>query len=492
MMRDRRTTVKGDSIPMNRYLRPRWLRRPIVLAGLAALPVLACNDTLLNVTDPDIVLGANSASAALGLTNGAVLRLAQAVSGTQGPDALFAFGGLLTDEWRSGDTFIQRNTMDQRIFDYNNTFNAGPFRNLNRVRTQALLAIDGLRAYLPSNYSDIARMFTFLAYTEVLLGEHYCNGVPLSGISGTNIVYGDPISDDSLFKLAIATADTALGIVRGGDSAQVMRFASVIKGRAMLDHGDTAGARAAVVAVPRSFHFDVTHSLNVNDNQMWALNVSSRRYTMGDVEGGTGMPYVRGDSLRYPIIAPPPFDTQPKLGDPRIPTRIGPDGIFDSAFPTKVIRQGIWGRTSAVAIASGIEARLILAEVALRGGDVTGWLSELNALRADVTLLPVPQDTSFRPVAGTRLAPLADPGASAKDSLRVDMLFRERAFWMYSTGHRLGDMRRLLRQYGRAASTVYPTGAWFKGGNYGTAIQMSIPVEEQNNPNFVSCTNLDP
>ena len=72
------------------------------------------------------------------------------------------------------------------------------------------------------------------------------------------------------------------------------------------------------------------------------------------------------------------------------------------------------------------------------------------------------------------------------------MLFRERAFWMYSTGHRLGDMRRLLRQYGRADSTVYPTGAWFKGGNYGTAIQMSIPVEEQNNPNFVSCTNLDP
>src|SRR5881396_2378009 len=263
---------------MTRYLLLRQLRRPLVLACLVVPPALACTDTLLNVTDPDIILGANSASSAIGLSNGAVLRLAQAVSGTQGPDALFMFGGLLTDEWRSGDTFIQRNTMDQRIWDPTNTFNAGPFRNLNRVRTQALLAIDGLRAYLPSNYSDIARMFTFLAYTEVLLGEHYCNGVPLSGISGTNIVYGDPISNDSLFMLAIATADTALGIARGGDSAQVARFASVIKGRAMLDHGDTAGARAAVVAVPRSFHFDVTHSLNVNDNQMWALNVSSRRY----------------------------------------------------------------------------------------------------------------------------------------------------------------------------------------------------------------------
>ena len=41
---------------MNRYLTPRWLRRPLVVASLAALPALACTDTLLNVTDPDIVL----------------------------------------------------------------------------------------------------------------------------------------------------------------------------------------------------------------------------------------------------------------------------------------------------------------------------------------------------------------------------------------------------------------------------------------------------
>src|SRR2546422_2844915 len=151
-------TVKGELVPMNRYLTLRWLRPPLAVAGLVALPALSCTDTLLNVTDPDIVLGANSASAALGLSNGAVLRLTQAVSGTQGPDALFMFGGLLTDEWRSGDTFIQRNTMDQRIFDQNNTFNAGPFRNLNRVRTQALLAIDGLRTYLPDSAAAVARM----------------------------------------------------------------------------------------------------------------------------------------------------------------------------------------------------------------------------------------------------------------------------------------------------------------------------------------------
>ncbi len=124
--------------------------------------------------------------------------------------------------------------------------------------------------------------------------------------------------------------------------------------------------------------------------------------------------------------------------------------------------------------------------------DATTWLNGLNALRADTTLLPVPQDTSFRPVQGTKLAPLTDPGPSPKDSLRVDMLFRERGFWLFSTGHRLGDMRRLLRQYARADSTVYPHGLWFKGGPYGDAIQMVLPVEELNNTNFHGCADRNP
>src|SRR5437667_6828606 len=220
---------------MTSYLMRRQLRRSLALAFFLELTGLACTDTLLNVTDPDIIVAANSASAAQGLANGAVLRLAQAVSGTQGPDALFMFGGLLTDEWRSGDTFIQRNTMDQRIWDPKNTFNAGPFRNLNRVRTQAALAIDGLRTYLPTALADLAPLFDFVGYTQVLMGEHYCNGVPLSSISGTTVVLGDPLSNDSLFKLAIANADSALGIVRGADSARVANFAKVIRGRAMLD-----------------------------------------------------------------------------------------------------------------------------------------------------------------------------------------------------------------------------------------------------------------
>ena len=88
-----------------------------------------------------------------------------AVTGTQGPDALFLFGGLLADEWRSGDTFVQRNSQDQRIWDPTNTFNAGPFRNLNRVRTQGWAAINGLRTYFPTPRTNVGRMFAFIGVT---------------------------------------------------------------------------------------------------------------------------------------------------------------------------------------------------------------------------------------------------------------------------------------------------------------------------------------
>ncbi len=461
-------------------MRAHTIKRLHVVSAFGALLLLlvqACTKDLLKVTDPDIILDetlkASSASGAQGIHNGAILRLAEATAGTQGPDALFAFGGLLTDEWQSGDTFIQRNTMDQRIWDPQNTFNAGPYRNLNRVRVLGEAAIVALRQYRPAPATNIGRMFAFIAYVQTLIGEHYCNGTPISELQGSVVVAGEPISNDSMFALALTNADSAAASLGGGDSALVARFIQVVRARALLDRGQFAAAAAAVAGVPDDFHYDVEYSIVAGDNQIWALNSSARRYTVGDVEGTNGLDYRSAN-------------------DPRIPTKRGPDRIFDTAFPLQVLRQGIWGRESRIKIASGIEARLIEAESALQGGDATTWLAKLNQVRANAALLPVPVDTSYRPVAGTLLASLADPGVSTGDSLRIKLLFRERAFWMFGTGHRLGDMRRLLRQYGRTVDQVYPIGAWFKGGNFGDAIQMPVPFDEQNNPNFVSCTNRNP
>jgi hypothetical protein len=128
---------------------------------------------------------------------------------------------------------------------------------------------------------------------------------------------------------------------------------------------------------------------------------------------------------------------------------------------------------SPVTLASGIEARMIEAENFLKLGDVANFMATINAARATK--------------AG--LTPLTDPGTPAA---RVDLLFRERAFWMYFTSHRLGDMRRLIRQYGRATESVFPTGPYIHGGRYGTEVVLVPAQAELNNPNWGGPGTTDP
>jgi hypothetical protein len=71
---------------------------------------------------------------------------------------------------------------------------------------------------------------------------------------------------------------------------------------------------------------------------------------------------------------------------------------------------------------------------------------------------------------------------------------------MYLSGHRLGDLRRLVRQYGRSADAVFPGGGGAqyvidgnpKGGVFGSEVNLPVPFDEINNPNFSQCINRDP
>jgi hypothetical protein len=132
-----------------------------------------------------------------------------------------------------------------------------------------------------------------------------------------------------------------------------------------------------------------------------------------------------------------------------------------------------------MAVATGIEAALIQAEASLpaHGGAGGAWLNDLNTLRANSG------DTALSN------HPLQDPGT---DAARSALLFHERAFWLFGTGHRMGDVRRLVRQYGRGAETVYPTGP-YEGGplTYGAAFVYQ-PYFEQANPNFTGCSDTTP
>jgi hypothetical protein len=132
-------------------------------------------------------------------------------------------------------------------------------------------------------------------------------------------------------------------------------------------------------------------------------------------------------------------------------------------------------------LADGIEARLIEAEADLNAGG-TNWLTILNDLRSQVaTLMPARIIGYSSKVPGpnnptTTLAPLTDPGTF--DS-QLDMIMAERAYWMFITAHRLGDMRRLVRDYGRSQADVFPSGPYFKGGTYGDDVNLPLEFDEQ-------------
>jgi hypothetical protein len=448
-------------------MRTQSLGLATVALTVFTLSATSCNPAdALDVTDPDIIETVGSADGAVALYNGVFLRLAQATSGIQNADAIYLMGGLLADEWRSGDTFVQRNNMDQRIFDPENSFLQNRSRDLNRVRVEGKRAITMLRQYAPDLVTEVGMMFAVTALAETVMGETYCNGIPLSEVDDAagDVIYGEPLTVTQIFELAVQSADSA--IARANGNAQVIGLARVVKGRALVNLGRFAEAATAVTGVPLTFRFEVSHSLNVNDNQIWSLNVSARRYTMVDREGGVGLDYISSN-------------------DPRLPKRTAGASVFDSAFPTTLYRIGIWDRTTPVLNASGIEAELIRAEADLRAGNSASWLTRINALRTNTALYPaIPPGLGTTYVRGPNLTNLTDPGSAAG---RESAHFRERAFWMFGTGHRLGDMRRLVRQYGRAENTVYPVGAYYKGGNYGDALTMPVPYQEQNNPKFKQC-----
>jgi hypothetical protein len=259
--------------------------------------------------------------------------------------------------------------------------------------------------------------------------------------------------------------------VAAATKARYVNLASVGLGRARLGQGDFVGASAAVAAVPTTFAYQTYYSENTarQNNGVFNANVINERYSVAEVEGGNGLAYRTA-------------------ADPRVPfTRTGGNDVgFDGSTP-QFDQLRYADRKDSIPLATGVEARLIEAEAFLQAGDSVNFLGRLNALRAT--------PPSYTEVAAGALPALAMPTTPAA---AVDLLFRERAFWLWLTAHRLWDMRRLARAtavggYGRAINTVFPTGPYFKQGyTYGDDVNLPLPFDEENNPNFTQCLDRNP
>jgi SusD family len=408
-------------------------------ALLATVPLAAC-DNLLEVQDPDVVRPdqLEGADAIPTRVAGAILDFQIAFNGNFNNSTVVA-QGMFSDEYVNSETFSDRIEVDRRNIDRtDNQIVLNVFSGLHVARVSALSAAATIEEFDPGN-ADLAYMRSLQGYAEILLGETFCSGVPDSELDGNQIVYGEPRTTQKVFEDAVAAFDEALAADASFDMAKVG------KARALLDLGQFASAANAVSTVPTGFAMDVIHSSTTpsQENGLWNLSTNGR-VSVANGDGGNGVNYR-------------------SLDDPRVPWEDTGDTGFDSQ--THLYLQLVSPKIdSPVPLATGIEARLIEAEAALEAGDRGQFFSIHNAIRSRVGL-----------------GALTDTGQNV--ATLEDMHFRERALWLYSTAHRVGDLRRLVRQYGRPSNTVFPTGAYLKGGAFGTDVNFPIPIEEDNNPN---------
>ncbi|HJU68493.1 MAG TPA: hypothetical protein VJ650_09600 [Gemmatimonadaceae bacterium] len=459
-------------------------------AVLLALVAVACSpDRILQVEDIDVALppSVQGAEALPSLLAGAIGDFGTAYNGGVQSSGLaldlnqVTLSGLISDELINTETFPTRIEVDQRQQQYQSN---GSLRDayyaIHQARRSAERAIEGYQEFGPTQLG-LAEALNLNALSLILMAENYCGAVPVSRQTAPGVFeYGSALSTTQLLELALAKADSALAHARattttgtaGAKTAQE-RLARIVRARALLNlnRPAEAGANLGEAEVPTIFQYFFKHSEVTarQNNGTWATISSVARFGVPQMEGGNGLPF-RSEG-----------DTAGTVDDPRIMNfrRSGAGLGFDGATPQWIVGKHN-KRDTLVVIADGVEARLIQAEAALRANDYPTTLAILNALRANGPLarlrgyLDANQDPRTLPP----LLPAATPAAQR------DQLFKERAYWLYLTSHRLGDLRRLVRQYGLGAEQVFPTGTYHKPGTYGADVNSPIPQAEDNNPNF--------
>lgn len=451
--------------------------RPVRLTALALVITLFACDTnkILQVTDPDVAQPSSitGVSAIPALVAGAIGDFGNAYDGPNGDVEQVQLAATLSDEFINTETFPTRIEIDQRAQTITNTSLGPVFLDINRARASAERAIASYKQFAKTSADSTgyAEVLALNGMVYILFAENYCGAVPTSvqNSDGT-FAFGAGLTTTQL--LDSATSKFTQALANGGSSLTptIKALAQVGLGRAKLDNGDFAGAAAAVGAVPTTFQYVYTHSQTTagQNNGTWLLTANVARFGEADFKGGNGLPFAsEGNLKRTSGVADPRVADSIRAG-----SHLGFDGSTIQFVQTKYP-----SRTSSSTVEDGVEARLIEAEASLQSGDAVGALATLNGLRSNAALL------ALRGYPTGSLPPLT---LQATQPAQVAQLFKERAYWLYLTSHRLGDLRRLIRQYNLGSESVFPTGPYPKGGTYGTDVNSPVPQAEQNNPKYVA------
>jgi len=417
------------------------MRYPTIVA-VALVAAAGCDlfNNALEVQNPSNIPagGLEVPSNAQLLTNGVIADFECAAG------AYVVMGGLITDELldatQTADRFPydrRATTSSDRRYAVNDCIGLGVYTPLQTARFSAVNVLSLLQgwtdAQVPGRDSLTATVSAYEGYSLVLLGEGFCGMVVSTLDANRQIVYGDSISSDSVFKLAVAAFTDAIS---GAASSDIRKMALVGRARAYADLGQLASAKADAQLVDTGYVKYVTASSIIprRYNRVWQENSTTSSST------SLGVPYINmtKDSLRVLFSF---------RGDSSV-----------THVPLYLQRK-YTSSSDPIRLASGHEGQLITAEADLATSDFTHADSIINI---------------FRAVGGDTAITSTNPD-TVKAAL-VDQ--RRREFFL--EGQHLGDAIRFGLPLNPPPGTAYPG-----GGTYGTQVCLPIPdVEKQNNPNF--------
>lgn len=424
------------------------------IAFAGTLP--ACND-FLNAENPGAVEAddLNSPAYVNLLTNGVIGEFQPMFATVNYYNALFS------DELSNTHVFFEEKLVDLRdVTEENGTYSFFYYGPLHRTRFLADSVAARLNIILGDSASRdlrLARVKAYGGYTYILLAENLCESpIDLSA----------PLPPSELFQRAVDRFDEAIAVATAakavpGASAALMagadsmiNLARVGAARASLGMGDMAAAISYASPVPAAFEMRAYFSENSGgQNNMWWGRIS------------TGSSGSNSAALSYT-----PFEAM--VGDPRIPRPateergMNGDSIFipnsPSAFSTHdgtAVGANVT-RSASIRIASGLEARYVIAEAE---GATPATLAFVQSRRA----------AGMQPAATFSGAALM---AELRDQRRRDL---------YLDGHRLGDLRRYIELYSVNDFQTGPYPNTTTGETYADRKCWPLTLAERNgNPNL--------
>lgn len=309
----------------------------------------------------------------------------------------------------------------------------------------------------------IGHALGLLGMVHLMIADNFCSGIPVSTSKwGGEFIPSRGFTTTQLYEEAIVYADSGLAL--GVDSFPVTTLLLGVKARALNALGQFSAASGIAHLINDSSKISEVFIPGRDSSYLGRSPsfLASGRDTSLHVINNKGT-----NGLRW---IPDDVETL----DARLMLR--------SLYPHK---PKFFFSNRVVSFFDGAEARLIEAEYYLDLGDIDAYLEMINRVRR-----------MFRYENGLPLSDTIDPGTEVG---RIDLLFKERAYTLYLTGRRLGDMRRMVNQYRRSMNDVYPVGpvegVVFEvyGSNYVFVPEISFTGREETyNPLYNGCESYVP